>query len=49
MPENSQIKEQIETLKLLDKEGSLPQQKFVKPWTSHAQETFLFRRKLFSL
>ena len=31
MPENSQIKEQIETLKLLDKEGSLPQQKFVKP------------------
>ena len=31
MSENSQIKEQNERVKLLDKKGRLPQQKHVKP------------------
>ena len=49
MSENSQIKEQNERVKLLDKKGRLPQQKHVKPWTNHVQKAFFFRKKLFIL
>ena len=42
--ENNQIKDQNETVKLLDKEGRMRQQKYVKPWwwteKNYKQQTF---------